>query len=401
MNKIKLKIPNYPKFQNKKLKILIITDGFFLFNDFNLAFSQLKHQTFTFEIKHNEVIIPFYFRRFANYLSQIKPDFIFSINLIGFDKQGKLAAMLAALKLRNICYLINHPFIVLEEKKKSITENTKFFVIDSAWQKLLKKHYQTDSQHLPLAISHYSLELSKRIETNQKTKNFIFYGSSNLKELSAYENLHPANLDEEQSDKLLGQLGYLATKSPQTDIHQFILEIEKKDSFTFEFETDLEKKKFCLKSLFLADLLNKKKFLAKFDNLKIFGDENWNLLNENYQAKQIIKHSDLLKLYASSKIMLNISSLLLPTTFSQKFLEAFLFDLLPLVDERTDYSLILPPEFKFITENNLLSNYNNFLEQEEKRQEVLAFAKNEIIKNHQYLNRSRTIIEKVLPENSP
>ena len=401
MTELKLNIPNYKKFSRKILRVLVLDNGYFMFRQYALAFQKIGYEVRLFTVRRGDYLAPNYYRKFTDELILFQPDFIFSINFVGFDGDGKLAQLLEILKIPLFCYLIDHPFSVLNNNEINLTLNTECFVLEQNWKTILEKHYHHTAKYLPVALNEQvinrSFSMSEQFEVT-------YYGHTFLKQIEGYKFANPINknidlnrIQESLIDKLLTQIG--------VDIFKILEELEEKNRRKLNFLSDIKKKQFIMRLLFLSDLFYKEKYLSaliSFEEFKIFGDNSWSSIldtRKNIRSSSI-KHSELLNLYHNSKISLNLSSVQLPTSFNQKMLEIPICGGFVLSDYRAEHKKIYGlEEFPYFKNSDeLLDAVEYYLVHEEERVEITKETSTVILKQHRYLNRVE-VLDKYIKDN--
>ena len=440
MKSIQFKFPKYEKFKSKKLTVVIIDNGYFMYKQFEDAFFKKKYNVNVFKLKIGEDISSdYYYRKFIDDLSIVKPDFIFTINFIGFDSNGKLMAMLNSIEIPIFCYLIDTPFLVFQNNEKNIESNfLNLFVVDSQWIVDINKMFpdrNIDITQLPLAVSEEIIKFSDSFKNNnanhKKSSNqsLFYHGFTSLdtinslnptpnKIFSYIENnsqteepvLSELNLDNTEILSYINDLkeDFMKKILINHDIISIFEEFERKNDIVFEFKELKILLRFYYKILLEVDLELRSSVLTLLSksirkmslDLKIEGDINWiNQLNLKIaNTSDTVSHEELLELYNTSDFTLNIQSHSLPFSITQKTLETFICDGFLVTDNRKELDLILPKEYKYFDSNKTESinetiEYYKFLDKEKK--EVTKYAKDKILTNKRYVN-SIDIIENTI-----
>jgi len=390
MSNLTLNIPEYKKFSSRNVRVIVLDNGYFMFRQYALAFQQFGYQVRCFKVRRGDVIAPNYYRAFTDELILFKPDFVFTINFTGFDKHAKLAQLLAALEIPLFCYLIDHPLFAMLGQQANINHNTHLFVMDPSWQRIVKDYYGHDAAYLPAALNETVLDTSLRKKGNYQ---ITFHGFSFLNVIEAYKFSEPLNkkIDINRlQDVLIGK----QLSQPDKQIFEILADYEHKKGSILLFKSDLEKDRFLLRIMFLADLFYRESYLtpvSKFDGFDIFGDDSWSSILD--RSKRVhagrLKHTELLELYHNSVISLNLSSVQLPLSFNQKMLEIPVCGGFALTDQRAGYAELYGrieyPSFN--SQDDLLEKVEYYLTHDSERKEISSESAAIILNDHRYLNR--------------
>ncbi|PID30904.1 MAG: hypothetical protein CR982_00630 [Candidatus Cloacimonadota bacterium] len=396
---INYKVGNYKKFtQRSKYKIIVIGLGDFITFQYCLAFINYGYKVHYFNIEKEKTIKSHYYRKFVEGIELLKPDFIFTVNFTGFDLEGSLGAMLNLLGIRHFVYLTAHPLIERESLEKNIYQTTQIMVPDKSWIKYLENSFNHPPIYLPIALNEDIFFYKIGVEKN---RDIVYHGYTNLDKLKSLEAINTLNNNinllsaiNKISDNFLGGMNNLET---------MISNYEKKYGELI-FPSKKDQKQF-IEGIFLkADLKYKIETLTKLLKLKveIFGDKNWESVFKNYKYLRFkpSNHNSLISLYNSSEITISVKNIFLPTSFNQVILEAPFFN-----------SLVIPTATEGLLEafencnipiveslDDIYDKTKFFLKNRDQRESILSNLKEEIFKNHRYINRVKSI-DKFICEN--
>ena len=92
-----------------------------------------------------------FIRRLLTLLVEVKPDFLMSVNHLGFDEEGKLTELLSELKLPFACWYVDSPTYVLKDDPRNVSEYCALFCWDSWYLDRIERMGYVSPLHLPLA----------------------------------------------------------------------------------------------------------------------------------------------------------------------------------------------------------------------------------------------------------
>lgn len=133
-----LKPPTLPSsrplgLKKEKLKVLIINPDYFLIPEVHIGFRQLGHevQTVLFDKRREqgEVVIA----RVMQSVRAFNPDLVFTINHLGFDREGVLLTVFHRLRLPSVSWYVDSPTIILNLYQGPRSELAAIFVWDASY----------------------------------------------------------------------------------------------------------------------------------------------------------------------------------------------------------------------------------------------------------------------------
>lgn len=388
MAKLKLKIPDYPKFGTDNWKILLIDNGLSLYGEWEKAFSENGMQVLNFPIRYYDCAVPNYYRQLTAALDSFRPDLVFNINFIGFDIEGRLSALFAALNIPVIFWLIDHPFRFFPRFSGCVNEKNKLMVIDRLWQKLIEKEFEIQSEYMPLAVTDYYSSM----EFSDEPKSQISYISQTGIDEIAEFNQYRLDLDAETADDILLKTATQVSKQPDRDFQEILAETAQNKNIEISFQSDDQRRGYQLSVLAMADFLYRKKhinLLTKLD-AEILGDLRWSQFFPEYPLiKPYPGLSEKYNLYHNSEINIHLSSSFLPGTFNRNFLEIPLCGGFVITDYRAEYEEFYQKDvYKYFnTVSELAKTIDFYLTHPKQRIKQLDYTINYILTNHLYKNR--------------
>ena len=140
----------YPKFRDKSLRIVLAGFQYHLHTECLEALKANGHEVYSIP---NGANLKQQWGYFTNAIRDFRPDFVLSINLIGFDIGGVLSDLLERLELPLAVWWVDSPLAVLLQSQKPLTPWTQQFSWDRGTLLVLRRMGYADSEFLPLATS--------------------------------------------------------------------------------------------------------------------------------------------------------------------------------------------------------------------------------------------------------
>lgn len=103
----------YLKFQSPKPRILLMTSAYFLMGEIRAACERLAFPHFLLRLPEGELGQQEFIERLLAAVLNFKPDFIFTINHLGVDREGVLIELLENLRLPLASWFVDNPHLIL------------------------------------------------------------------------------------------------------------------------------------------------------------------------------------------------------------------------------------------------------------------------------------------------
>jgi spore maturation protein CgeB len=394
---------NYVKFKDEKVKILILHSKYYLLPEMINSIKSLGHEHKVVMVRGGrdgegtqEVL--------ENILSEIisfKPDFVLTVNHLGFDREGVLTGLFTDIKLPYASWYVDSPVFILDAFNKQISPYLSLFLWDSDYIDDLKNIGFENITYLPLATD--TSIFNKIPASKNKLQNLKcdvgFVGSSG--EFIINECLDTLERKKDIVD-LLDKAAQQFLISSERHLRNVDLDLNRQERTLFEFLMDKEKKSFepavTWKASQLYRLSCLKETLAYHPH--IHGDPGWStVLNSNSVILPELNYYDELpSFYNVCDVNFNSTSLQMKTGFNQRIFDvpacgAFIL---------TDYRAQLEEHFEIGKEvicyrdigeiNDLISFY---LKNDLARNKIVENAFLRIKKDHTYINRIEFMINRM------
>jgi len=299
----------YPKFTSNT-KMLVLKAKYLVVGDVIAGANALGWEVETIDIKHKGTGDGNFIGTLLTKLVTFKPDFLITINHLGFDEGGVLSELLEKYNIPLASWFVDHPLPILGGAANNATSNCQVFCFERTAIDWLNKSGYNDTKFLPTG-------------SNQ-------------------EVFHPKLIKAELVQKLKCNLSFAgsswwtkARTEPVKKVRKAAKELSKKKKFhrsmvANEMELLIDKvKKSGDRTIFgaaqtvlaEASMQTRKKFITalKPHGIKIYGDDNWERLINGIKASPYLDYcTDLPALFAGSKINANVTAEQMPTAVNQR-----------------------------------------------------------------------------------
>lgn len=170
---------DYPRFAAGQYTVALIDGGYFAVEDCRCALEHLGHRVFS--IKPG----PDFIQRLLYLFVEVRPDFLLTINHLGFDEEGKLAALLTELEMPFASWFVDSPAYILKNDCRQVSEWCKVFCWERSYLPMLEKMGFGSPVFLPLATNPATFRL--RREREKFSGRVAFVGDSLTEAVRKYE----------------------------------------------------------------------------------------------------------------------------------------------------------------------------------------------------------------------
>lgn len=142
---------DYPRFKNWPPRILLVTSTYFLMGEIVTACERLGAPHYFINLDDKEIASVDFVEQLLRAVLEFKPDFVFTINHLGVDREGVLIDLLERLKLPLASWFVDNPHLILYLYNKLVSPYTAIFTWDADNLPSLKELGFEHVRYLPLA----------------------------------------------------------------------------------------------------------------------------------------------------------------------------------------------------------------------------------------------------------
>lgn len=386
MEKIK-QATDYKKFIHEKVKIIVLRTKYFIINECIQGFKSLGHKVLDIKISSEDTFL----KELLFSICEFKPDFIFAVNHLGFDTEGKLTQILTEIKMPFAIWYVDSPTYILKEYgTKNVSDFAYIFVWDKYYIKELKSIGFDNVHYLPLATNPNIFKPIEGVYPKYISK-VSFVGDSMINPVQKWKNKigEIPHLDD------ISSFAYNILKKELKPIKEVVSEIISK----FELNISPDKMIDFESYINLVTTMEyRKEYLKNLSPLRIYGDEGW----ENYHIPNlelyptVNYYKELPFVYNGSDININLTSFQMPYSCNQRVFDVpatgnFLITdyreaLNDIFDVQKDISI-------FYNKEELQSLVKYYLNHKQEREKKSRSAMKKILSNHTYLHRLKELIK--------
>ncbi|MBI4847512.1 MAG: glycosyltransferase [Nitrospirae bacterium] len=395
----------YPKFSKEKLNVLLIDSGYFLVREIEKALASLGHDVVKFPVKNYPPVSPLVkggvesgydneglIRRIVEATLKFKPDFILTMNHLGFDETGALTSFFKSIEMPVASWYVDSPGLIVRAFEKNVSPYATLFLWDRTYIEEMKAAGFESVEYLPLGTDE-SIFKPGGIEGYSCDAGFVANSMIEPvnKWLSKFDKaMHPliARLAEEYAGAK-----DMNDENMNTPLAPLLIEgkrLSEKEKMDFEAAV-----------LWKATLIYRLSCIRMFEDvgLHVHGDKGWEVLLDSKKIKLLPPlnyYKELPRFYNACKINFNATSLQMREAVNQRVFDvpscgAFLL---------TDYQKSLDGLFDIGNEIVVYKHKDEipglvkfYLGHSEKRDEIARRGRERVLKEHTYKHRIGNLIQ--------
>ena len=387
----------YSKFNIDTLKVLLIDTGYFLVREVEKALISLDHEVLRVPIRtssNGEIIISSFVKAILNF----KPDFIITMNHLGFDEDGILTGFFKSIEMPVASWYVDSPNLIVQAFDKNVSPWMSLFLWDKSYMKNMEAMGFESVVNLPLGTDESLFKpLTARKHGKMPSKYFCdvgFVGNSMVDPVKEWmikvdAGLHPIV---EKTAEYVAHSG-----NPNEDIMKVIPEKERK-----KIEGLNKKKKMDIEAAILwkSTLLYRLSCLETLNefNVSIYGDSAWKelLREQNFKLSPPLNYyKELPLLYNSCRINFNATSRQMKEAVNQRVFDVPACGAFILTDYQKGLDELFDVGKEMIVyrdKDEIPGLVKYYLDNPEKREAVAKKGAERVLKEHTYKHRLDVII---------
>lgn len=395
-----VEFPVWPKFQQEKPRILLLTSQFFLMGEIVAACQRqgVPHMFINMDAK--EMDLDQFVVRISSAIDTFRPDFVLTVNHLGVDQEGYLNALLHKFKLPLASWFVDNPLLILPAYKGQADSNTTIFTWDADRMDALREMGFSTIFYLPLGTDQTRFLPSKGCTESKWARDISFVGNSMVhKTAKRLEVSRITGLLAEKYKEVAHAFGqgdeHSVVNFLRDNYPELLPEYENKltphRKLSFEtlviWQATLEYRLSCVKQI------------LKFHPL-IVGDDGWSKLLGTDQRwdyhRELSYYTDLPRFYPCSKINFNCTSQQMKGAVNQRVFDVPACNGFILTDHRYQMENLFEPGKEIAVYNSIdeiPQLVEKYLEDEPARKQIIKAARKRILAEHTYDCRLKVLID--------
>ncbi|MBI4683424.1 MAG: glycosyltransferase [Nitrospirae bacterium] len=388
----------YPKFVQDTLNVVLIDSGYFLVKEAEKALLSLNHKVRRVPVRKND--------RGENIVSRTieailgaKPDFILTINHLGFDEDGALTSFFRSIEMPVASWYVDSPHIILTSGGRNISPFVSMFLWDKGYIGQIKDMGFESVSYLPLAADETVFKPMKNKGQGFKTRmmdyscDVGFVGNSLVDQTK------------KKLEKLPFELYSLVEKAAarlsaeRMSFDDLMSDMEENELMRYKALSAKQRLDTESAVLWKATLLYRLSCIKNLEgfNLRIYGDKGWEELSGAHSALNppLNYYKDLPVFYNACKINFNATHLQMGGAVNQRVFDVPACGAFVLTDHQKgiDELFDVGREIAVFNDREEIPGLVKFyLDNPEKRGAVAKKGMERVLREHTYRHRLGSLI---------
>jgi spore maturation protein CgeB len=385
----------YRKLKEDKLKIAVIDFNYFLNREVIRALKSLGHEIIEIRGRKDESARDI-LERMMLAIAKYKPDFLLTINHLGFDEEGLFTSFIDSIELPVAVWYVDSPDIIIKSFGKNVSPYVSIFLWDRFYIKEILEMGFESVEYLPIATDEevfMPIKLAQR-DVKRYSTDIGFVGNSwyqrTKEELEGVpEGLH----------NIVERLSQILSKSriPFHEALKSLSEDERKAtvSLAVHQRLDLEAATYWrATSLYRMSCLQ----ASQEFHPVIHGDFDWRrLTGYEYELKPPLNYyKDLPLFYNACKINFNATSLQMLTAVNQRVFDVPACGAFLLTDDQDALGELFDIGKEVITyksREEIPGLIKYYLNNSQERKRIAERGRERIVREHTYVHRIKMLID--------
>ena len=377
----------YKKFKQESLNVMLIDSGYFLTKEVNKAIQQLGHNVLKVKVNEEDDVMS----ALMGKILEFKPDFLLTINHLGFDEDGVLTSFFNSIQLPVASWYVDSPSLIVKSFNKNISPFVSLFLWDKSYINEMESIGFESVRYLPMGTYEGVFRTFHAGKHRKKLMRYEcdvgFVGNSLVEKTNEIMERIPGALND-MIEKAAGNLSTDRSLVQET--------IERVDAHVSDKErTDVEAA-ILWKAALLYRLSCIKK-MRRFD-ICVHGDDGWKeLLDSSYCIKPPLNYyKELPYFYNACKINFNATHIQMSEAVNQRVFDVPACGSFILTDDQEalyDLFHVGDDIITFKDKEEIPDLVEFYLKHPDTRKSIALKGRARVLNNHTYTHRLKNMIE--------
>lgn len=387
----------YPKFREETVKTVLIDSGYFLVREVEKALNVLGHKVIRLPVSGDEegnAVVS----RLIETVLDFRPDFLMTMNHIGFDEDGALTSLLKSIELPVASWYVDSPNLIVRAFDRNVSPFVSLFLWDKSYIKDMEAMGFESVDYLPLGTDE---SLFKPLTTGKHKKkrdryscDIGFVGNSMVEPVKEWmekvaPDFHPIV---EKAAEHIADSAIL-----HGDIMKFISETERVNIAALSRKEKMDLEAAVLWKATLLYRLSCVQMLEQF-NLSIYGDSAWKGLLREHSFRlfpPLNYYTELPFFYNACRVNFNATSRQMSEAVNQRVFDVPACGAFVLTDHQKGLEDLFDIGKEMITykhKDEIPGLVRYYLDNPSEREAVAGRARERVLKEHTYGHRLDSLI---------
>lgn len=312
----------YKKLQSENLRILLINSQYLMMGELSRAIQNLGHSLKTLVIEREaEMAHSEFMANLLRILMDFKPDFILTVNHLGFDREGIVTDFLTTLEIPFASWYVDSPMLIIKHYEKNLSPYCAIFLWDEDYIPDMKALGFPSVHYLPLGtdpVFFRPVPFAQNLLASESNE-ISFVGNSMVNPIK--KKMERLNLKSDQKP-MIEELGLAYARSSCRNVSEILDRDPYRSHPLVQGMQNGKRVDFEALIMVQGTLYHRLEHIRKLEPFQpvIRGDDGWHtLLNEPYKiGPELLYYYNLNSFYNVSKINFNVTSTQMRNAVNQR-----------------------------------------------------------------------------------
>ena len=390
---------DYRKFQHKEVRVLLVSSQHLLLSEISQALRRLGHRCQILLLGGKELDLGSVEKAFTEAIHSTRPDFVLTINHLGFDQEGFVTGLLTRYKIPFASWYVDSPHLIIRHYARNRSPYLTLFLWDKDYIEAVRQLGFEKVEYLPLGVDETLFKPinSEKNPLSPLATDVSFVGNSmviKVRSVLTRNQIHGPLLDHfETVSAAFRQSSHLIVREMMAELFPSLAcELKKlPEPQALGYETGVT---WQATGLYRLSLVEK---LRPFNSL-IVGDQGWSeILEDGVRLhRELNYYSDLPAFYNVSQISFNATSRQMKNGVNQRVFDVPACRRVVVTDWTQQLEQVMEPGKEVLAYHNgneIPELVNHALKDEAFRKKIAEDGYRRVIKEHTYVHRLNRLID--------
>ena len=380
-----------PLTQNR-LTVLVLDSGYFLIKECIKAIKRLGHRVLRISVSEGRLM-----ETILSRVAQDRPDFLLSVNHLGFDEEGKLTELLGHINLPFAVWYVDSPTFIIQNFRRNVSPYCALFLWDRSYLGAIEKYGFRRSFFLPLATDPSVFRPMRRSTLPAHFRGPVsFVGNSMVETVEDWFGRFPNS----RVTRAICRLAIpLQIGNHRLPMDQILDTVAKDHGLRAEFKDSVHHLNFQAALVWKATLEYRKELLESLGSFSIliFGDRGWcQILNGTARISPPVSYyRELPLIFNGSEINFNATSFQMNCAVNQRVFDAAACGAFLVTDHQPDMDELFDREEEAVCYEDATQARDQvayYLKHPKDCRRIAEKARRRVLHEHTYLHRLERMI---------
>jgi len=389
---------DYRRLGGEHLTVLVLDSSYFLIRECIKTLRSLGHRVVPVSISEGRLV-----ETILGHVAQARPDFLLSVNHLGFDEKGKLTELLEALRLPYAVWYVDSPTFIVKNFRGNVSPYCVMFIWDRSYLESMMQFGFQKIHFLPLATDPSVFRRMRKGKIPPCFRGAVsFVGNSMVEAVEDWASRFPHDSTTEAISRLAISI---QMENHQLPMEEILETITRDHGLQAEFKDPIHHLNFQAALVWKATLEYRKNLVNSLEpfDMRVYGDNGWSrILNGRVKISPPVDYyRDLPMVFNGTDVNLNATSFQMNLAVNQRVFDAAACGAVLVTDNQPDMEELFDPAREAIRYENVAQAREEvayYLKHQQDRRRIAERARRRVLAEHTYVHRLQRMVTLIRDE---